>query len=40
MKDQKWCEFEGEAAVKDGVSALYFTFRGNGRLDFSSFILL
>jgi len=36
----KWQEFEGEVSCKDGTAALYFTFRGTGRLDFRMFGLL
>lgn len=37
--EQEWREFYGKAAVRDGVAALYFTFRGKGSLDFRSFCL-
>ena len=39
-EDQRWCEFEGEVSVKDGVAALYFTFNGKGSLDFRAFKLM
>lgn len=40
MDQHKWCELEKELALKNGVAALYFTFRGRGSLDFQSFALM
>lgn len=37
---QEWREFRGDISVKDGVAALYFTFKGRGSLDFRSFSLM
>lgn len=39
INGQKWGEFDGKVSVEDGIAALYFTFRGNGSLDFHSFSL-
>lgn len=32
-----WTEIRGSVSVPDGVSALYLTYRGSGRLDFNAF---
>ncbi len=36
----EWHETEGDITIPDGVNALYFTFRGNGHLQFASFTLI
>lgn len=36
----KWSGFEGDVSVKDGIAALYFTFKGKGSLDFRAFRLM
>lgn len=35
-----WSRLEGEIKAEDGKAALYFTYRGNGVVDFRSFELL
>ncbi len=34
-----WQELYGDVSIKDGIAALYFTFQGEGQLDFRSFCL-
>ena len=34
-----WHDTEADIAVPDGVNALYFTFAGNGHLQFAGFTL-
>lgn len=35
-----WHDTEADVAIPDGVHALYFTFEGEGRLQFASFTLM
>ena len=35
-----WADGESEVDIPDGVHALYFTFEGEGALQFSSFRLI
>ena len=34
-----WQELYGDVSIKDGIAVLYFTFQGEGQLDFRSFCL-
>lgn len=40
MDSDAWSRFEGEVKAEDGKAALYFTYRGNGAVDFRGFELL
>lgn len=39
VSGHEWKEFDSAVHVKNGVSALYFIFHGEGRFDFRSFLL-
>ena len=40
VDSDSWSRFEGEVKAENGKAALYFTYRGNGAVDFRSFELL
>nr|WP_099469417.1 family 43 glycosylhydrolase [Konateibacter massiliensis] len=39
IRAQNWVNFEAEAVVEQGITALYFQYRGNGSIDFKAFEL-
>ena len=37
LNGKEWREFYGKVSMRDGVAAIYFTFKGRGSLDFRAF---